>query len=199
MLYCSKCGISIRGNKRCCPLCQGELTGTPSEAAFPTLKRARITSLSLVKLFTFLFIALEIVWSAVGFLANFTLAWVCLLYTSVLRASGFVRKGARALAAGRLNVEVLDAASIICAFAQRTPKTAASIMLLLRISECLEDYTRKKTKDALAGSLAVNVDRVWQVTEKGDVSVPLSSISPGDRIRVQAGNLIPVDLSLIHI
>lgn len=76
MLYCSKCGISIRGNKRCCPLCQGELTGTPSEAAFPTLKRARITSLSLVKLFTFLFIALEIVWSAVGFLANFTLAWV---------------------------------------------------------------------------------------------------------------------------
>ena len=76
MLYCSKCGISIRGNKRCCPLCQGELTGTPSEAAFPTLKRARITSLSLVKLFTFLFIALEIVWSAVGFLADFTLAWV---------------------------------------------------------------------------------------------------------------------------
>ena len=71
MLYCSKCGISIRGNKRCCPLCQGELTGTPSEAAFPTLKRARITSLSLVKLFTFLF-----VWSAVGFLADFTLAWV---------------------------------------------------------------------------------------------------------------------------
>lgn len=115
------------------------------------------------------------------------------MLTTVLRASGFVRKGARALAAGRLNVEVLDAASIICAFAQRTPKTAASIMLLLRISECLEDYTRKKTKDALAGSLAVNVDRVWQVTEKGDVSVPLSSISPGDRIRVQAGNLIPVD------
>ena len=76
MLYCSKCGISIRGNKRCCPLCQGELTGTPSEAAFPTLKRARITSLSLVKLFTFLFIALEIVWSAVGFLADFTLAWL---------------------------------------------------------------------------------------------------------------------------
>ena len=76
MLYCINCGISIRGNKRCCPLCQGELTGTPSEAAFPTLKRARITSLSLVKLFTFLFIALEIVWSAVGFLANFTLAWV---------------------------------------------------------------------------------------------------------------------------
>ena len=115
------------------------------------------------------------------------------MVTTVLRAAGFVRKGVRSLTAGKLNVEVLDAASIICAFAQRTPKTAASIMLLLRISECLEDYTRKKTKDALAGSLAVNVDRVWLVTETGDVRVPLASVRTGDRIRVQAGNLIPVD------
>jgi hypothetical protein len=76
MLYCSQCGIAIRGNKRCCPLCQGELTGTPSEGAFPVLKPAKITTLSLVKLFTFFFIALEIVFSAVWFLADFRLNWV---------------------------------------------------------------------------------------------------------------------------
>ena len=65
-------------------------------------------------------------------------------------------------------MEVLDAASITCAFAQRSPATASSIMLLLKISEYLEDYTRKKTKSALAGSLAIQVDQVWKVTENGD-------------------------------
>ena len=76
MLYCGKCGIYVRGNKRCCPLCQGELTGTPSDAAFPTLKPVKITSLSLVKLFTFLFVALEIVWSSIWFLTDFQLGWM---------------------------------------------------------------------------------------------------------------------------
>ena len=76
MLYCSKCRIQIRGNKKCCPLCQGELTGIPSPAAFPTLKRGRISSLSLVKIFTFCMIALEIAFIAVWFLSDFELAWV---------------------------------------------------------------------------------------------------------------------------
>ncbi|RHV86790.1 heavy metal translocating P-type ATPase [Lachnospiraceae bacterium OF09-33XD] len=115
------------------------------------------------------------------------------LVRAVFHASKFVRKGLRALAAGKVNVEVLDAASILCAFAQRSPKTASSIMLLLQISECLEENTRKKTRNALAESLAVHVDQVWQVTEKGDVKVPLSAVRPGDRIRVQAGSLIPAD------
>ena len=86
MQYCGKCGISIRGNKRCCPLCQGELTGTPSEPAFPALKKAKITSLSLVKLFTFLFIALEIVWGAVWFLADFRPGWMSLAMAGTLVA-----------------------------------------------------------------------------------------------------------------
>ena len=115
------------------------------------------------------------------------------LVRAVFHALKFVRKGLRALAAGKVNVEVLDAASILCAFAQRSPKTASSIMLLLQISECLEENTRKKTRNALAESLAVHVDQVWQVTEKGDVKVPLSAVRPGDRIRVQAGSLIPAD------
>lgn len=76
MLYCSKCRIQIRGNKKCCPLCQGELNGTPSPAAFPTIKRGRISSLSLVKIFTFCLIALEIAYNAVWFLAEFQLAWI---------------------------------------------------------------------------------------------------------------------------
>ena len=76
MLYCSKCQIQIRGNNRCCPLCQGELSGTPSAPVFPELKRTRIASMSLMKIVTFCLIALEIVLSAVWFLADFRLGWV---------------------------------------------------------------------------------------------------------------------------
>ena len=112
---------------------------------------------------------------------------------AVYHAAGFMGKGLQALGKGKLSVEVLDAASITCAFAQRSPATASSIMLLLKISEYLEDYTRKKTKSALAGSLAIQVDQVWKVTENGDVRVPMAAIQPGDHIRIQAGSMIPVD------
>ena len=37
MLVCKKCGVEVFGDKRCCPLCQGELAGTPEpeREAFP--------------------------------------------------------------------------------------------------------------------------------------------------------------------
>ena len=37
MQECKHCGITVAGNKRCCPLCQGELTGSPEPLleAFP--------------------------------------------------------------------------------------------------------------------------------------------------------------------
>ena len=76
MQSCNKCGIQIRGNKKCCPLCQGDLSGTPSQGAFPVLKKSRVTSLSLVKLFTFFFVAVEISFSAVHFLFDYQLGWV---------------------------------------------------------------------------------------------------------------------------
>ncbi len=114
------------------------------------------------------------------------------------RATGFIRKGIRALTSGKVNVEVLDAASITCALVQGDTRTASSIMLLLRISECLEDTTRKKTRNALAGSLAVHVDQVWMVTEAGDVKMPLKDIRTGDRIRIQVGNMVPADGTVLE-
>ena len=51
----------------------------------------------------------------------------------------------------------------------------------------------EKTKNELAESLLINVDQVWIVTESGEVSVPLSEISVGDKIVVRTGSSIPVD------
>ena len=111
----------------------------------------------------------------------------------IYRASGFIWKGVKALCSGKVNVEVLDAASIIAAFVQNSPETAGSIMFLLRISDRLEEYTRKQTDDALAESLSMNVDTVWLVTDGADVKVALKTVQAGDCIRMHAGNMIPVD------
>lgn len=109
----------------------------------------------------------------------------------------FFAKGINALLSGHLNVDVLDASSIACAFLQGDPSTASSIKLLLNISEALEEHTRKQTVKALEGSLAFQIEQVWLVTEGEDVKVPLKSVMPGDKVRVQQGAMVPVDGTVI--
>ena len=105
----------------------------------------------------------------------------------------YFRRGMAGLGSGRLNVAVLDAVSIGVSIGTRAYGTANSIMFLLSISDLLENYTRKKTRAALAASLSINVDQVWRVEKDGMCQVPMEQIRPGDRIRVDAGNVIPVD------
>lgn len=136
------------------------------------------------------------------------LAWLCFrrlilrpllpapirVATTLFRGCGYWRRALRSLLAGRINVEVLDGASVAAAMAQRSFGTASSIMFLLSLSELLEDYTRRRTKNALTQSLAVHVDSVWLCREDGvEVSVPMSKLAVGDCIRVRTGAVIPVD------
>ena len=67
MQICPKCKVNIRGEKSCCPLCQGTLKTTQGElpASFPTLKRHKISNITFLKVCTFLFIALEIIFGTV--------------------------------------------------------------------------------------------------------------------------------------
>lgn len=109
------------------------------------------------------------------------------------RAKGYVEKGLSSLGDGKLDVAVLDGISISASILSGSYSTANSIMFLLGISGLLEDYTHQKAKASLAESLFINVDKVWLVTEKEDISIPLSQIKTGDKIRVRAGSMIPVD------
>lgn len=111
----------------------------------------------------------------------------------LFRAARYIKDGLEALLDGHLNVAVLDAASIGTSLIQRSYSTAASIMMLLGVSELLEDYTRKKTRLALSQSLALNIDRVWLVKDGQEKSVPISTIQPGDEICVRSGSVIPLD------
>ena len=109
------------------------------------------------------------------------------------RSARYIKDGLGALLDGNLNVAVLDAASIGTSLVQWSYSTAASIMMLLGVSELLEDYTRKKTRIALSQSLALNIDRVWLVKNEQEKSVPISTIQPGDEICVRSGSVIPLD------
>ena len=116
------------------------------------------------------------------------------LAITVCKALGYWKRAGASLARGKLNVEVLDGASIAAAFIQRDTNTAGSIMFLLSVSDLLEDYTHRRMRSALSQSLAVNVDTVWLCDRDGnEVSCPMEKIAIGDRIRVRAGSLIPLD------
>lgn len=53
MLYCPKCKVNIRGDKKCCPLCRGDLTGEQENAAFPVIEPG-ISQVSVAKILTFI-------------------------------------------------------------------------------------------------------------------------------------------------
>lgn len=47
MRHCAKCGVDVSGNLDLCPLCQGPLTGEPSEAVFPSNQVRRSGTMAL--------------------------------------------------------------------------------------------------------------------------------------------------------
>ena len=67
MQYCAKCRISIRGDKACCPLCQGQLSGEGENPAFPVIP-VRRNRMSVLRVALFSFIAFEAAMSVLLFL-----------------------------------------------------------------------------------------------------------------------------------
>lgn len=116
---------------------------------------------------------------------------------TVIRAIPFIKSGLSGLAEGKLNVAVLDAVSISASVLNGSYGTASSVMTLLNISALLESYTRKKAKNTLSDSLAINIDKVWKIENGEPVYVALKNIVPGDVVRVQQGSMIPIDGTVI--
>ena len=112
---------------------------------------------------------------------------------TVWRSIAFIWKGIRCLLHRKLEVEVLDAPSITASLLRGDYSTAGSVMFLLTVSSLLEEWTRKKSLDDLARSMALNVDKVWVRTPQGEVLVPLTRVHAGDEVVVRSGNMIPLD------
>ena len=117
---------------------------------------------------------------------------------TVWRSIAFVWKGVRCLLRRRLEVEVLDALSIGVSVLRGDFSTAGSVMFLLNLGSLLEEWTRKKSLDDLARSMALNVDKVWVRSQGTEVLLPLTKIQPGDEIVVRSGNMVPLDGTVIE-
>ena len=117
---------------------------------------------------------------------------------TVWRSIAFVWKGIRCLLHRKLEVEVLDALSITASLLRGDYSTAGSVMFLLTVGSLLEEWTRKKSLDDLARSMALNVDKVWVRTLQGEVLVPLTRIHAGDEVVVRSGNMIPLDGTVLE-
>ena len=117
---------------------------------------------------------------------------------TVWRSIAFIWKGVRCLLHRKLEVEVLDALSITASLLRGDYNTAGSVMFLLTVSSLLEEWTRKKSLDDLARSMALNVDKVWVRTPQGEVLVPLTRVHAGDEVVVRSGNMIPLDGTVLE-
>lgn len=116
---------------------------------------------------------------------------------TVCKAIPYILEGISNMLKFNINVAVLDGAAICASLVQGEYSSSGSIMFLLSLSSMMEDYTRKRTKNALLQSLAVNVDRVWLVTDEGEISIPMSKVVLGDKIKIRTGGMIPVDGTVV--
>ena len=118
-------------------------------------------------------------------------------YTA-FRSIRFLWKGVRCVLHRKLEVEVLDALSIGVSLLRGDFATAGSVMFLLNLGSLLEEWTRKKSLDDLARSMALNVDKVWVRSQGTEVLVPLTKVRSGDEVVVRSGNMIPLDGTVLE-
>ena len=118
------------------------------------------------------------------------LARVFLLARSALP---HVTAGLKSLCHGRLDVDVLDAAAIVTAFALRDFRTARTLVVLLGLGAMLEAWTRHRSRVSLAESLALHIDAVWVRCDGVERRIPLQDVREGDLVVARAGATIAVD------
>ena len=111
----------------------------------------------------------------------------------ILKTFKYIWRGVRTLKSRRLQVEVLDAVAISAAVLTGDHKTADGVMFLLKTGDMLEEWTHKRSVDDLARRMSLNIDKVWLLTDTGEVQKDSSDIVCGDRVIVRMGNMIPFD------
>lgn len=113
---------------------------------------------------------------------------------TLVKAVPYFIKGLKSLSHLRLEVSVLDAASIAVSMLRGDFDTAGNVMFLLGIGDIMDEWTRKKSVNDLARSMSLNIDKVWVRTGDGtDVLTPIATVREGDRVVVRTGGMIPLD------
>ena len=113
---------------------------------------------------------------------------------SLWQAFPRILRALQTAAKGKLTVDVLDGVAIGASLLTGDYATAGSVGFLLKLGETLDEWTRKRSVEDLARSMALQVDQVWLLDPEGNPkSVPLAQVCPGDRILVHTGHVLPLD------
>ena len=114
-----------------------------------------------------------------------------------IKTAKYVIRGLRTLKNKRIQVELLDAVAISAAMLTGDFKTASNVMFLLGIGDTLEEWTHKRSVGDLARQMSLNIEKVWVVTDNGELQVDASEIALGDKVCIRMGNMIPFDGEVI--
>lgn len=112
---------------------------------------------------------------------------------TAVKSIKYMKHGIETLAAGKIEVPVLDGLAIGVSVFRGDYNTAGSVMFLLGIGETLEEWTHKKSVGDLARSMSLNVQKVWLQSGDNQVLVNVDTIKPGDEVVVHMGSMIPFD------
>ena len=111
----------------------------------------------------------------------------------LIKSLPYIKAGLKSLRERKLKVEVLDAAAIGISILDGEFGDAGNIMFLLELGEELEDYTLKKSKEDLAQSLKLNVEKVFVIEGDKKYLKKLEDLEINEIVEVNMGSTIPVD------
>jgi Zn2+/Cd2+-exporting ATPase len=118
------------------------------------------------------------------------------MYLAAVAAGGveLFPQALRSLRARRLDIHVLMSLAVIGALLLGQWDEAATVAFLFGLSEALEALSLERARRAVRALLEVAPETAEVVGADGQVRVvPARSVRPGDRVRVRAGERIPVD------
>ncbi len=104
-----------------------------------------------------------------------------------------IRMGLSSLARGVLDVDVLDAAAIGICILRRDFRTLTTITLLLGLGDFLEKWTKKRSEESLADSLARHSVKARLRLGDEEIEVDATALRAGDVVVVRQGQFIPAD------
>ncbi len=112
---------------------------------------------------------------------------------TLVNAFKYVRAGITSILNKKIEVALLDGIAVGVSVLQKDYNTASSVMFLLGVGELLEEWTEKKTTADLAGTLSLNISRVWLKKDGQEFSVPYDEVKEGDEIVVRMSGMISFD------
>ena len=115
----------------------------------------------------------------------------------IIKSIPYIKAGLKSIRDRKLNVELLDATAIGISILDGEFGDAGNIMFLLGLGEELEDYTLKKSKEDLAQSLKLNVDKVFVLEGDKKYLKKLEDVGINGVVEVNMGSTIPVDGEIV--